>query len=103
MTAEAVSSATFRDAYLAIDDELAQFAITWAIDLVEQDPAWGPDRYVAPYDSVFSGFIIDMSVEGYGIVYRIADRGAAVELWYLFEFPSPPREVRLRAPAPPMM
>jgi hypothetical protein len=52
---------------------------------------------------VFSGFLIDLSVEGYGIVYRIVDRGAAVELWYLLELPAPPKEARARRSGPPPM
>lgn len=101
MVAEAVSSATFRAAYEAVQDEQKQFEITWAIDEIEIDPSWdGPPRYIGPPDSPFSGFIIDFSVEGFGIVYRIADHGAAVELWILYELPPPPKGARARRPGP---
>lgn len=105
MAAEAVSSPTFQAAYDLLGDE-KQWEVSWAIDEIEQDPDWGvsPLRFVAPADSVFSGFIIDFSVEGYGITYKIVDRGAAVELWFLFEVPPPPKEARAHRPGPvPML
>jgi hypothetical protein len=104
VVAESVSSREFRAAYGRVKDEQKQFEITWAIEEIEQDPRWGRHRFVGPSDSPYSGFIIDLSVEGYGIVYRIADKGAAVELWQLFEFPAPPKEARAVRPGPvPMM
>ena len=105
MVAEVVSSRVFQDAYSALDDE-KQWEVSFALDIIEQDPDWGavPGRYLAPADSPFSGFIIDFTVEGYGIVYKIVDRGAVVEAWYLFEVPVPPKEARARRPGPvPMM
>lgn len=103
---EAVSSKAFQAAFDGLPTEQKQFEVTWAIDEIEQDPSWGasPMRFVAPADSTFSGFIVDFSVEGYGIVYKTVDHGAAVELWYLFEIPTPPKRARARRPSPaPMM
>lgn len=105
MPAEAVSSSVFQRAFDALDDE-KRWEVSFAIDVIEQDPAWGAtdQRYLAPATSPFSGFIIDLSVDGYGITYKIVDRGAAVELWFLFELPRPPKEARVRAPGPvPLM
>lgn len=48
--------------------------------------------------------MIDFSVEGYGIVYKVADGGAAVELWFLYDMPPPPKDARVGEPGPvPMM
>lgn len=104
MVAESVSSHEFRAAYERLPEQL-QFEVTWAVEEIEQDPAWVPPyRYLAPFDSPFSGFIIDFSVEGYGIVYRVVDHGAAIELWQLFDLPPPPKAVRAVRPGPlPMM
>lgn len=91
MSAEAVSSRTFQESVDALD-EGTRIEVEFAIYAIEDDPAWGlPGRYVAPPESPYSGFIIDFSVRGYGIVYRVVDRGAAVELWYLFALPPAPR------------
>jgi hypothetical protein len=105
VVAEAVRSTEFATAYERLPEQ-KKFEVTWAVDIIEQDPAWGAvdGRYLAPADSPFSGFIIDFTVEGYGIVYRIEDHGAVVELWYLFEIPTPPRAARARRPGPvPLM
>jgi hypothetical protein len=105
LAAEAVASRDFQAAVDALD-EGKRTEVEWAIYAIEDDPAWGaaPDRFIAPADPPFSGFIIDFSVEGYGIVYRIVDHGAAVELWYRFPMPGPPRRDRGRPSAsPPMM
>src|SRR5690242_5733627 len=98
MTAEAVSSPSFQAAVDALDDD-TRWEVEWAVAEIEQDPAWGPLRFVAPYDSPFSGFIIDFAVDGYGIVYRTVDHGAAVELWFLYELPPPALTPEQRAEA----
>lgn len=104
MVAEAVSAPSFQAAVDALDEQ-KRFEVEWAIAVIEQDPAWdGVDRYVAPPNSFFSGFIIDLSVEGFGIVYKVVDHGAAVELWFLYELPPPPKAARARQTGPvPMM
>lgn len=87
-------------------DEGKEFEVTWAIDEIEQDPSWGggPARFLGPADSVYSGFIVDFSVEGNGIVYKVVDHGAAAELWYLYPVPPPPKSARARRPGPvPLM
>ena len=87
MSAECSSSATFQAAFDALD-EGHQLEVDFAIYALEDDPAWdGVLRCLAPADSPYHGFLIDFSVDEYGIVYRIVDRGACVELWYLLEIP----------------
>lgn len=53
-----------------------------AIAAIEDDPNWGarPSRYLNPGSSANSGYIIDLSVRTWGIVYRTVDHGAAVEI-----------------------
>jgi hypothetical protein len=104
VVAEAVSSPSFQAAVDKLDEQ-RRFEIEWAISAIEDDPTWdGVDRYIAPSTSFFSGFIIDFSVEGFGIVYRVVDKGAAVELWFLYELPPPPKSARRRRGGPvPMM
>jgi hypothetical protein len=102
MVAEAVSGPSFQAAVEALTDD-DRFAVEWAISEIEDDPAWhGPYRYLGSAGSPYSGFIIDLSVEGYGIVYRIVDKGAAVELWMLYRLPPPPKSARVREPIMPM-
>ena len=105
MPCEAVRSTEFQEAYDRLGPK-KQWEITWAVDEIEQDPRWLPGmaRFVGPADSAFSGFIIDLSVEGYGIVYKVVDKGAVAELWYLHPVPPPPKEARARRGGPlPMM
>jgi hypothetical protein len=103
MVAEAVSSPTFQAKVDALDEQ-KRFEIEWAIGEIEDDPGWTENRYVAPPDSPFSGFLIDFSVEGFGIVYRPVDHGAVVELWFLYELPPPPKAARAKRGGPvPMM
>jgi hypothetical protein len=98
VVAEAVSSRTFQEAVDALD-EGTRLEIEFAVYAIEEEPAWRPPhRYLAPPDSPYSGSIIDFSVEGYGIVYRVVDRGAAVELWYLFALPPAPAVERPSKP-----
>jgi hypothetical protein len=104
MVAEAVSSPTFQRAVNRLGDQ-KRFEVEWAIGEIEDDPSWHPPyRYLGPADSPYSGFIIDLTVEGFGIVYKIVDQGAAVELWYLYRMPPPPKAARTRrrGPAPVM-
>lgn len=53
-----------------------------AIAEIERDPSWGagPPRYLAPATSPNSGYIVDLSVQTWGIVYRVVDKGATVEI-----------------------
>lgn len=102
MAAEAVSSESFQAAVDALDPG-KQIEVEFAIYAIEDHPDWGDDRYVAPADSPYSGYMIDFSVTGYGIVYRIVDKGAAVELWLLYPLPGLPsgRAPRPRRTGPP--
>jgi hypothetical protein len=102
---EAVRSTVFQEAYDRLTPE-KQWEVTWAVDEIEQDPGWkaGQARFLGPADSVYSGFIVDFSVEGYGIVYKVVDHGAAAELWYLYSVPPPPKAARVRRTGPiPLM
>jgi hypothetical protein len=104
MPAEAVSSLEFRRAFEACS-ESDRWKIAWAVEEIEQDPSWrAGSRLIAPADSPFAGFLLDLSVEGYLIVYRVVDSGAVVELWYLHDVPRPRKGERSRMPGPvPMM
>lgn len=87
MVAEAVSFRPFREALAALDDG-KQIEVDFAIYAIEDDPSWGlRNRMLASADSGYSGFIADLSVDGWAIIYRIEDQGAAVELWWLVELP----------------
>ena len=57
-------------------------AVERAIAAIERDPGWGAraSRFVAPADSRHHGYIVDLSVPGWAIVYRTVDQGAAVEI-----------------------
>lgn len=57
-------------------------ALEAVIEDIEADPAWGatPTRFLAPADSPHTGYIVDLSARGYAVIYRIVDRGAAVEV-----------------------
>lgn len=99
MAAEAVWSREFRQAFDALD-EGKRVEVDFAIYAIEEDPAWeGEGRKLAPADSPYSGKIADLTVDGYVIVYQVVDKGAAVELWYLYELPSSGRPVK--RPKPP--
>lgn len=105
MPAETWTSQSFQDAVDALD-EGKRIEIEFAIYELEEDPRWKePFRHPAPGDSPYSGFMIDLSVDDYGIVYKIVDQGAVVELWYLFEIPgSKVRPIRSPDdPYPPFM
>jgi hypothetical protein len=108
MAGEAVSSRPFREALAALDDG-RQIEVDFAIYAIEDDPfAENEFRHPAPADSPYSGFTIDFTVDGYGILYRVVDQGAAIELWYLYPLPEPPAERRGRPrspsePYPPFM
>ena len=53
--------------------------------------------------SPWSGFMVDLNVDGYAIVYKVADHGAAVELTYLYEMPgSKADRPQRRGPYKPM-
>jgi mRNA-degrading endonuclease RelE of RelBE toxin-antitoxin system len=86
MAAEAVYSREFKEAFDRLDEE-KRLEVDFALYAIEDDPGWKPRRYVAPADSRYSGFVTDLSVDGYAIVYRVVDRGATVEIWYLYELP----------------
>ena len=64
-----------------------QIEIDFAVYEIEANPGWGPNRFVAPSTSQFSGLIADLSVDGWAIIYKSVDHGATVELWYLVELP----------------
>ncbi len=104
MAAEAVQLPLFTAA-LARLDEGKQLEIDFAIYAIEDDPEWGaPDRFLAPADSPYHGYIVDLSVSGFAIVYKVVDQGAAVELWYLHEMPeNPGAQPGPRPDRPPMM
>ena len=105
MTAEVVSSLEFRTAFDKLPPD-KQWEVAWALEEIEDDPSWNARqaRAIAPADSPFSGFLMDLSVEGLLIVYRVVDSGAAVELWMLYHVPPPPRNARARPTgSPPMM
>ena len=87
MPAEAISGHSFADAVDALDPG-KRIEVEFAIYAIEDDPSWRPpDRHIAPADSPYHGFMADMSVDGYVIIYKSVDHGAAVELWYLYELP----------------
>jgi hypothetical protein len=95
VAAEAVSSQEFSRALAALD-EGKQIEVDFAVWAIEDDPGWRENRYLAPAGSPYSGFIADITVDGYVIVYRVVDGGATVELWQLYEVPGsrasrPPR------------
>jgi hypothetical protein len=99
VAAEAVWSREFRRTFEALD-EGKRIEVDFAIYAIEEDPAWdGEGRKLAPADSPYSGKIADLTVDGYVIVYQVVDKGAAVELWYLYELP--PAERPRKPPQPP--
>ena len=53
-----------------------------ALAAIEDDHDWGarPTRFLAPATSPHSGYIVDLAVQGWAIVYRAVDRGAHVEV-----------------------
>jgi len=105
VAAEVVSSLEFRAEYDKLPPD-KQWEVAWALEEIEDDPSWNARqaRAIAPADSPFSGFLMDLSVEGYLIVYRVVDGGAAVELWMLYHVPPPPKSARARpVSSPPMM
>lgn len=59
-----------------------QKALLAALADIEDDPTWGarPTRFIAPASSPNSGYIVDVSAQTWGIVYRVVDHGAAVEV-----------------------
>ena len=104
MAAEVVCSVEFRAAFERLPPD-KQWEVAWALEEIEQDPSWnaGQARAIAPADSPFSGFLMDLSVEGYLIVYRVVDGGATVEVWTLHNVPPPPKSARARRVGPPPM
>jgi hypothetical protein len=98
VAAEAVWSREFRRAFDALDEGKG-IEVDFAIYAIEEDPAWdGEGRKLAPADSPYSGKIADLTVDGYVIIYQVADKGAAVELWYLYELPGTARPATRRKP-----
>lgn len=87
MAAEAVSSPSFQAAFDALDPDGKQIEVDFAIYALEDNPGWGDWRFLAPASSQFHGFMLDLSVDGYAIVYKLVDGMAAIELWYLHELP----------------
>ena len=44
-------------------------------------PTWtAGSRFIAPAESRWHGYIVDLSAQPYAIVYRVVDGGAAVEV-----------------------
>ena len=81
VAAEAVLSRQAREAIESLPAG-TRGAVERAIRAIERDPSWGarPARFLAPADSRHHGYIVDLSVAGWAIVYRVVDRGAAVEI-----------------------
>jgi hypothetical protein len=75
--AEAVLSASAR-AFRGAQSLAVIEALDAAIARIEDDPSWGPGRFIAPANAPHPGYIVDLSVRGYSIVYRVTDRGATV-------------------------
>lgn len=57
-------------------------ALLAALADIEDDPTWGagPPRMLAPGHSPNSGYLADLSVQTWAIIYRVVDKGAAVEV-----------------------
>lgn len=49
-----------------------------ALRSIKNSPGWTPGRHVAPADAPYPGAIVDLTVQGIAIVYRI--RGDTVEV-----------------------
>jgi hypothetical protein len=86
VAAEAVSSREFKEGFDRLE-EGKQIEVDFALYAIEEDPRWKPGRYVAPADSPYNGFVTDLTVDGYAIVYRVVDQGATIEIWYLHDLP----------------
>ena len=82
IAAEAVLSDDARDFIAGVGPRIRTRLLD-AIQDIEDDPAWiGPPRH--PGQGKHSGRIVDLSVQGYAITYRIADHGAVVLVSAIF-------------------
>lgn len=81
VAAEAVLSFAARDTLDGLD-RVTRERVEQAIAAIEDDPSWGgaPARFLNPGTPANSGYIIDLSVQGWGIVYRVVDKGSAIEI-----------------------